>query len=699
MHSQNWAVTQDHRGVLYVANTDGLLEYDGRTWRSIPLPDEQVQVMRSLATDPAGRIYVGGVGEIGYLAPDSTGVLGYMSLMDQMPEAARGFGDVWTTYADEQGVYFQTNRQIMRWDGAAIEIWTTDSRFLNAFLVKGTYFVREEGKGLVQLREGRLELAPQGEVLVDKAVYAVLPHPRGLLIGTRTDGFFLMTRRGLEAWPTRVGEYLATYRPYHAIVLDHAASGMRYYAIATFGGGVVMLDQEGHLVHVYREDAGLDADDKVLYLYEDQQGGLWLALDQGIRRIDVLSPLTQFDLSQGLEGLVADIVRVRDDLYVATSTGLFRLVPSGWPSPDGEPSYARFERVSALRTQYWALLDVEDALLAATNDGLYELRGGRSTRLLEGIAFSVQRSEAQPDRLFVGMEGRLVVLHRQGNRWALEQELDLEGEQVSSMKEDQQGNLWMTPLRGGVLQVRRINDELRVVRRYGDADGIGSGRAAVIERGETLYLVTQEGVLRIVPQGARAARFERETAYDAPALLRGEYYLHAESGDRTWLFKDRRIHRLEQDEQGRWIENTPPVLRLRDARVERVYEEGTGVTWFGTDQGLLRYDPAQTKRYDVPYNAIVRRVEGRDHDLLYGGGGEADALVMPHSENALRFLFAAPSFNDPEGLEYQFLLEGFDETWSAWSPEAQTEYTNLPEHSRYRFRVRARNAQGVVSRE
>ena len=35
---QNLAVTQDSRGILYFANTECVLEYDGVSWRRIPLP-------------------------------------------------------------------------------------------------------------------------------------------------------------------------------------------------------------------------------------------------------------------------------------------------------------------------------------------------------------------------------------------------------------------------------------------------------------------------------------------------------------------------------------------------------------------------------------------------------------------------------------------------------------------------------------
>ncbi len=38
-HTQNWAVAQTPRGLIYVGNTNGVLEYDGVSWRLIEMPN------------------------------------------------------------------------------------------------------------------------------------------------------------------------------------------------------------------------------------------------------------------------------------------------------------------------------------------------------------------------------------------------------------------------------------------------------------------------------------------------------------------------------------------------------------------------------------------------------------------------------------------------------------------------------------
>ncbi len=78
-HKQNWTISQDKNGLMYFGNGDGVLIYDGTTWELITLPNQSSVL--ALTLDKNGRMYVGAVGEIGYLEADSVGRLIYVSLL------------------------------------------------------------------------------------------------------------------------------------------------------------------------------------------------------------------------------------------------------------------------------------------------------------------------------------------------------------------------------------------------------------------------------------------------------------------------------------------------------------------------------------------------------------------------------------------------------------------------------------------
>ena len=80
--AQNWAIVQDRRGILYIGSTNGIIEYDGVSWRRIGLPGRST--VRSLAQSTDGRIYVGGVSEFGYLESDVHGEMRFVSLIEHV---------------------------------------------------------------------------------------------------------------------------------------------------------------------------------------------------------------------------------------------------------------------------------------------------------------------------------------------------------------------------------------------------------------------------------------------------------------------------------------------------------------------------------------------------------------------------------------------------------------------------------------
>ncbi len=112
-HSQNWAIVQDRRGVMYFGNSSGVLEYDGVSWRLIPVTNGTV--VRSLVMDATGRIYVGTKGEFGYLAENESGKMQYVSLLHHVNQENRDFSDVWQVYTTSHGAYFRTDKYLFRW--------------------------------------------------------------------------------------------------------------------------------------------------------------------------------------------------------------------------------------------------------------------------------------------------------------------------------------------------------------------------------------------------------------------------------------------------------------------------------------------------------------------------------------------------------------------------------------------------------
>jgi hypothetical protein len=188
LQPQNWAILQDNRGMIYVANHEGVAEYDGVCWRKIEVPNLTV---RSLAIDDAGTIYMGGRNEIGILRPNAKGELRYVSLLNHIDENQRNFGNVWKTHSIGKMIYFRTSKFLFRWDTTTrhFKVWEPEAqyKFNASFAIEGKYYIHLRGYGLMHILGDSLKRVPEGEKFSPVKIYMITPYDtRKLLIGTRS---------------------------------------------------------------------------------------------------------------------------------------------------------------------------------------------------------------------------------------------------------------------------------------------------------------------------------------------------------------------------------------------------------------------------------------------------------------------------------------------------------------------------------
>ena len=147
--TENWDACQDKNGLIYFANNEGLLCFDGTHWRLYPLPNKTI--VRSLAPGKDNRIYVGGQDEIGYFSPDSFGQLVYHSLTPLIPAAHRSFSDVWDIVSIDNQLFFRSNQKIFLYSHEKITVYPTTGEWLFMGLSHKGVIVEDEHSNLLLL--------------------------------------------------------------------------------------------------------------------------------------------------------------------------------------------------------------------------------------------------------------------------------------------------------------------------------------------------------------------------------------------------------------------------------------------------------------------------------------------------------------------------------------------------------------------
>jgi signal transduction histidine kinase/DNA-binding response OmpR family regulator len=672
------------------------------TWRRIQTPSRST--IRSIAADDTGRIWVGAVGDLGYVEPDDKGETRFVSLADKLPPDVRIFEDVWRLFVSRDGVYFQTQVGLFRWADGVMKVWKPTGRiFHRAQLANDTLYIGQAGGVLMAVQNDELVPVPGAESLGDEPYPIILPYDdQRLLVGTRTRGLFLYDGRTLTPFETEADAHLKANNLYRGFVLPNQA-----IALTTTAAGMVILDRRGRLLEQIDQQDGL-LSPSVYHVMPDREGGLWLSLAVGLARVEAGSPFTLFGPDDGLAAAAADLVRHNGRLYIAHGQGVQYLRPQPGRPPE-------LVRVTGVANQCWAFFEFTDPdgrvppqLLLTASDGLYLIQDGTARAIVESLnrsfgTFVVRQSTINPYRLWVGLaDGVASVLWSDG-RWINEGRVAGLNDQVRSLFQGEDGALWAGTQTSGLVILRSADAPRGAPRpaaptidRYGAEQGLAPGGAGVVAIAGKPYVGVIDKTVVLDPA---SGTFVEDKTFEVIERDPDTGFLNAFEGldGRVYMSSGREAAVMTRRSDGTYVIDRQMFSRFAADRTGALYAERDGVLWFGTSGRLARLDTSRFERSSPSFSTLIRRVTINQNDTVSTGQAGAQP-ALPASSRSMRFEFAAPSFLNESTTQYQSRLDGIDSDWSAWSNESRRDYTNVS-FGDYRFRVRARNELSNISEE
>ncbi len=711
-HAQNWSIVQDHRGILYFANKEGVLEYDGSNWNIIKVSRD----VKSLDVAPNGRVYVGAIGDLGYLEPDATGKMEFVSLLNKLDTSAmtRNFEDIWKVYVTTDGVYFQSFKWLARYKNGKFTMWYPKkaNNFHFSFWVRNKFYIRENGIGLLEMKDDQLVPALGGDVFADERIYTILPYDsQRLLIGTRNIGLYIWDsdNGNLDKFTTPAHQFIIDNQLYHGTKLRNGN-----FVFATITGGAIVLNAAGQIEQLINKQAFLQ-NESVYYLYNDRQNNLWMALDNGISNVEIESPWQQWNELHGLKGIVYSVMRHEKYLYVGTSQGAFYLKNN------------RFEQIDNIKGQTWDLLaipatkDYNAKLIIGNATGIYEVSNGKAKLLFEGThGLKLYHSKYNPHKIYAGFNNTLVMMELKGEnvlfRGAIK---EIEGE-IRNISEDDEGNIIINIPFSGLCVISPSESEKFIAKEIiyiGEDKGFNTIESEVFTLHGKLFFTKNKKLYHF---NETTGKFEENSLLDKYLNIATITHLANDSIGNIWMSltlnasKKEAIGVLRKQKDGSYSDDLESFKRLPQMSIQEVYPEDNGIIWIGGSSGLFRYNTEVPNYYNTTFHALIRKVVINEDSTIYNGSyyalDENDSLRIPSLEqpkelitsfgydfNEITFHFAAPYYTDENQTVYSYFLENFDKSWSAWHYTNIREYTNLPEGN-YTFQVKARNIYGVESK-
>lgn len=691
--TQNWALLQDQRGLLYVGNNVGVLEYDGQVWRTLQTSNKSVA--RSLALSSDGRVYVGAKGDIGYI-DHSDGQSRYQSLLHLVPPSFRDFQDVRQTFTSGDSVYFTSRDYVFRLKDNNIEVWRSNSSFLKAFWVGQQLYIREAGTGLLMLYQDNFRLVPGGEHFADESLFVLEAlDDHTLLAGSREQGLYLITDTGVQRFPTAYDQQLKDAVLYSGLTLKNGD-----IALGTVQNGVFIINKQGELTGHFNRNSGL-LDHNVRALYQDHQGGLWLALDHGLSRLALNTAITAHQNVSGLAGNVLALTRYKKQLYAGTSLGLFRLQP-------GTDGAGQFVRIAPLQKQTWGFTEFQQRLLIANNAGVYQLTDEQLTLIRPSAQASkiLQVSALHPDRVYIGLQDGLATMRFIDGAWHDEGRVPGVSGNLNSIVELPDGQLWLGTLAHGVYQLQlpatwQGGASLPLaIKRFTKEHGLPSiNRNSVHLFNQQLLIASVRGMLSF---NDSAQQFELAKAFEALFGTEQPWVRNPaiDEQGRVWMLLWDNINGTRSagvaipNNNGDYQWQNSALQPLADIPLDTILVEPP-LIWFGGAEGVFRFADDQYQLHQ-PKPPLLRKVWVDQHQPLYSGGELPALMLLSSQQRNVRFQFSSPNYNPLQQDQLQVRLVGHDDNWSSWRNEHYRDYTNL-KSGRYQFQLRSQNATGQIS--
>ncbi len=692
-----WDITQDKKGLMHFGTANGLLQFDGDSWRTIKV--DNGSTVRSLDCDENGKIYIGAKGEFGYLGEDSLGYPVYISLSKNLPEEHKDFADVWNTYATKDGVFFLTFKKIYQWNNQKFSVFEFDdiTAHLGFYVDNQLYLVRQKA-GLHVFKNEKFVPVSGGEHYIGKTIFSILPYDNNqVVVATRAHGLEIHNIKTgvISPFQNEVNDELKIQKIYHGAMSENGE-----YLIGTLNNGIYVISKSGKLLMNINEHNGLQSSN-IKYLYKDYYGSIWAGTAMGISLIDLNLPLTFFDAENGIKGYCRDIIRFQDEIYLATGNGIYYLDKNAINPKE------KFKPLTNANGQFWQFLIVNNKLYTSSN-GLYEIKDKKLYRIHSfgrNALFRMHHSKKNPSLIYLALKNGLALAYV-NSLGEVEQVKKFESfsDECHDLIEDKNGNLWLQTAYDYLVKVDASSFEKNSsnfsYKKYKEGEKLAAEE--FIYFNDEVLFSSNNGLLKHDDKKGfidyDKLLFEKlDDEYKVARMVedhQNNLWLHYHYGSTSGEV-------LAIKKNDKYELKTNPFTRIKEkiSHVKSPYVEPNNIAWFIGGEGVVRYDFNNDLHRQKQYKVNIREVALNSDSIIdFGGNSPKSDFTFNFKNNATSFVFSAATYQNEEEIYYQYFLEGNDEEWSDWTTQNYKEYNYLSE-GKYTFKVRAKNVYNIISEE
>lgn len=674
--NQNWMISQASNKFIYVANNEGLLEYNGSNWKLYPSPNNTIIRSVKVFED---RIYTGSYMDFGYWHQDLSGTLQYVSLVPYLQEEMIDEEHFWNIITFQNWVLFQSFDRIYFYNPSKNQF--TIIKAINdipkVFNINGVIYYFVTSEGLYSIEEGKSVLKSDASIFKDGSIVNIFSLQDSFLIHTKNSGFYIYRNGIISEWNANTNNKLKTIKSFTSFKLKDGS-----VFVGTISAGLMYINQEGEIEYQINQNNGL-GNNTILSLFEDLDGNIWVGLDNGIDCINFKrSPVKIFSDDKGKLGTVYASILFHENLYLGTNQGLYTKKAG---------SNDLFEIIEGTAGQVWCLFEYKNELFCGHHSGTFLVEGTTVTQIANKPGtWSLKEIPHMENALLQGNYVGLNILIKENGKWQFRNKIHGFDNSAKYFEFLSEKEIFVNHEYKGVFKLH-VDDHLDSVSDICIQSELPLGKnTSIVKFKKSLLYTSNQGIYKY---DTILKRFAKDSVLSI--ILTKESYLSGrlivDESQKMWAFlKDNikyvTINPITTELQ---INNISIPSNLIGGMIgyENISKIDNNKYLIGTTRGYIILDPSLINlkdEYLLHLNSVsLKKMNAESISLDI-----SKKALFKHNQNSILFSYSVPSYEKYNTVKYQYKLNGYYDFWSDWTNETELLFNNLP-FGEYQFQIRA----------
>lgn len=684
-------IAEDKEGKLWIGTEEGVSVFDGKRFKTIPPPENESFSILSLAPDIYGNVWIG-TQRNGLFCHSSSGQTFKISLGSLYEQAT-----VRSVQTDLNTIYISTDVGFLQGKISGPSEVKLEFEGLNhtgnsCFLkIDDENYLLGSFEGLFIYSKGDISTFDKHPLLSSSDIKDLFKDSKGnIWIATYGKGAFLIENFGQKN--QIIKPFNRKEGILHNRILSISEDLNGHIWFCTYGGVSKFLGQA--FMHLSTED-GL-SNNLVWDVKADSHNIIWIAHNGGLSRYDGTS-LINLSTEDGFDARKSSAIVFDNNrrMYIATNNGLYIYNKGKFikPSFPDNPDYLDLTLLYIDKTnKLWIggeqkiyTLDLNDPFETHPDyhpgikktAPVYQVRFFAESHALGHSVINSIWQDSYGLYWFATDGGGITTFD--GNSFRRITKKDgLPSNTINYIEEDAEGNIWMATSLAGIIKLS-FNDRKSFQYKLEfitEDEGLSSNNIySLLVSGSELWAGTEKGINKIILPAVQNSK--KKTKETSPVLTYDIEHYGANEG-----------------------------FQAIEANHKAVTLDNEGNIWWGTIRGVTKYSP----QYDYPegrkincqitgINLFFEEVDWMEkYAEIIPWIGLPVQLNLSYKQNHLTFKYNGINYRNSQKVQYRYMLEGFDQSFSPAQRKTEAVYSNIPPGT-YTFKVIADAGKGLWTQQ